>query len=44
MDQGNETEIMYPDLYKWLNLKSEDLTSYDSPLLGFDRKVVVPRG
>ena len=35
---------MYPDLYKWLNLKSEDLTSYDSPLLGFDRKVVVPRG
>ena len=44
VDQGNETEIMYPDLYKWLNLKSEDLTSYDSPLLGFDRKVVVPRG
>ena len=44
MDQGNETEIMYPDLYKGLNLKCKDLTSYDSPLLGFDRKVVIPRG
>ena len=44
VDQGNETEIMYPNLYKGLNLKSKDLTSYDSPLLGFDRKVVIPRG
>ena len=44
VDQGNETEIMYPDLYKGLNLKCKDLTSYDSPLLGFDRKVVIPRG
>ena len=35
---------MYPDLYKWLNLKPEDLTTYDSPLLGFDGKVVVPKG
>ena len=35
---------MYPDLYKGLNLKCKDLTSYDSPLLGFDRKVVIPRG
>ena len=43
VDQGNETEIMYPDLYKGLNLKCKDLTSYDSPLLGFDRKVVVLR-
>ena len=34
---------MYPDLYKGLNLKPEDLTAYDSPLLGFDEKVVVPK-
>ena len=44
MDQGSKTEIMYPDLHKGLNLKLEDLTAYDSPLLGFVGKVVVPRG
>ena len=44
VDQGSETEIMYLDLYKGLNLKPEDLTSYDSPLLlDFDGKVVIPR-
>ena len=35
---------MYPDLYKGLNLKPEDLTGYDSPLLGFDGKFVVLEG
>lgn len=35
---------MYPDLYKRLNLKSKDLLKYDSPLVGFDRKVVIPKG
>ena len=40
VDQGSGAEIMYPDLYNGLNLKPEDLTSYDSPLLGFDGKVV----
>ena len=35
---------MYPDLYKGLNLKPEDLTVYDSPLVSFDGKVVIPRG
>ena len=44
VDQGSEVEIMYSDLYKGLNLKPEDLTSYDSPLLGFDGKVVIPKG
>ena len=34
---------MYLNLYRGLNLKPEDLTTYDSPLLGFDGKVV-PRG
>ena len=44
VDQGSEAEIMYADLYKGLNLKLEDLTGYDSPLLGFDGKVVIPKG
>ena len=26
VDQGSATEIMYPDLYKGLNLRAEDLT------------------
>ena len=44
VDQGNSVEIMYPDLYKGLNLKPEDLTAYDSPLVSFDGKVIIPRG
>ena len=44
VDQGSGVEIMYPDLYKGLNLKREDLTGYDSPLLDFDRKVIVSNG
>ena len=36
VDQGNGAEIMYPDLYKGLNLRLEDLTAYDSHLLGFN--------
>ena len=35
---------MYPDLYKGLNLKSEDLTTYDSPLVSFKGKTVTPKG
>ena len=31
-------------MYKRLNLRPEDLTAYDSPLVSFDRKVVIPRG
>ena len=44
VDQGNEAEIMYPDLYNGINLKPENLTGYDSLLLGFDRKVIIPMG
>ena len=43
MDQGSGDEIMYPDLYKGLNLRLEDLTTYNSPLVSFDGKVVIPR-
>ena len=35
---------MYPDLYKGLNLKLEDLERYDSPLVGFDGRTVIPHG
>ena len=44
VDQGSDVEIIYPDLYKGLKLKLADLVSYDSPLVGFDGKMVIPRG
>ena len=44
VDQGSGAKIMYPDLYKGLNLRLEDLTTYDSPLVSFDEKVVTPKG
>ena len=43
IDQGSATEIMYPDLYKRLGLKLENLTAYDSPLVSFEGKMVVPK-
>ena len=44
IDQGSAAEIMYPDLYKGLGLKLEDLTTYSSPLVSFEGKMVVPKG
>ena len=44
VDQGNAAEIMYPDLYKGMGLKPEDLTTYSSPLVSFKGKMVVPKG
>ena len=44
MDQGSGAEIMYPNLYRGLNLKLEDLKKYYSPLVGFDGRTVIPRG
>ena len=44
VDQGSAAEIMYPDLFKGLGLKYEDLRSYSSPLLSFKGKMVVPKG
>ena len=44
VDQGSGIEIIYPDLYKGLNLRPEDLTAYNSPLVSFDGKVVISRG
>ena len=44
VDQGSTAEIMYPDLFKGLGLKSEDLRSYSSPLVSFEGKMVIPKG
>jgi len=44
IDQGSTVEIMYSDLYKGLNLKSKDLTAYNSPLVSFEGKTVTPKG
>ena len=35
---------MYLDLYKGLGLKPENLTTYSSPLVSFEGKMVVPKG
>ena len=44
IDQGSAAKIMYPDLYKGLGLKPENLTTYNSPLVSFEGKMVVPKG
>lgn len=44
IDQGSGADIMYPDLFKGLRLRAEDLTPYDSPLISFEGKSVMPRG
>ena len=44
VDQGNAAEIIYHDLYKGPGLKPEDLTTYSSPLVSFEGKIVVPKG
>ena len=35
---------MYPDLFRGLRLKKEDLSKYDTPLVRFDGQVVIPEG
>ena len=44
VDGGSAAEVMYPDFYKGLNLKLEDLMPYSSPLMSFDEKLVIPKG
>ena len=43
VDQGSAAEIMYPDLYKGLNLRAEDLTPYSSPLVSFEGTFIIPK-
>ena len=35
---------MYPDLFKGIGLKNEDLSKYDTPLVGFDGRMVILEG
>ena len=35
---------MYPDLFEGLGLKTQDLAKYDTLLVSFDRRVVIPEG
>ena len=44
VDGGSVTEVMYPNLYKGLNLKLEDLMPYSSHLISFNGKLVIPKG
>ena len=44
VDQGSVAEIMYPNLFKGLNLRTEDLTPYNSPLVSFEGKVIILKG
>ena len=44
VDRGSSIKIMYPNLFKGLKLRFEDLTYYDSHLIGFDKKIISPKG
>ena len=44
IDQGSAAEIMYPELFKGLNLKPKNLTAYNSPLVSFEGKMLIPKG
>ena len=44
VDGSSAAEVMYPDLYKGLRLKPKDLMPYNSPLISFDGKLVIPMG
>ena len=35
---------MYPDLFKGLGLKNQDLVKYDTSLVSFDGRVMIPEG
>ena len=43
VDQDSAAKILYPDLYKGLNLKLGDLTPYSSPLVSFEGKIIIPK-
>ena len=44
VDQGSRADIMYPNLFKGLGLKNQDLIKYDKLLVSFDGRVVIPEG
>ena len=44
IDQRSGVEVMYLNLFKGLGLKNEDLSKYDTPLMGFDGRMVISEG
>ncbi|XP_075649832.1 uncharacterized protein LOC142620329 [Castanea sativa] len=44
IDQGSDVDVIYPDLYRGLRLKQEDLSKYDASLIGFDGHMVILKG
>ena len=44
IDQGSRVDVMYLDLFEGLELKNQDLTKYDTLLVSFDGRVVIPKG
>ena len=44
VDMDSAVEIIYPDLYKELRLRPEDLTTYNSLLISFEGKTIIPKG
>ena len=44
VDQGSGVEVMYTNLFRGLGLKNEELSKYDTPLVGFDGRMVVLEG
>ena len=34
VDQGSRVDVTYPNLFRWLGLKNQDLSKYDTPLAG----------
>jgi len=44
INHGNGVEVMYPDLFKGFGLKVKGLSKYDTPLVGFNDRMVVPEG
>ena len=44
VDQGSGAEIMYLNLFRGLKLRAENLAYYNSPLIGFNGKIVFPNG
>ena len=44
VDVGSGAKIMYPDLYKGLKMRLEDLTPYNFPLVSFDGKIIILKG
>ena len=44
INQGSGVKVMYPNLFKGLGLKNKDLSRYDTPLMGFNDRMVIPKG